>query len=416
MIREEYIVPRTKTLPIEAGDVWEAARQLGYPVAMWRLPEKEHVHLIIALQQELRTVKPELEELPAGFMVSAFSNGNNEEVLFMEGDIHIKFPARDAAITPEPFSDAAGDQGNVILQKAIAIHKERKAAGTTHNASLVLLSAGSDEERYKRIVELGAEAVRSGELFKVVLSRKKEFAITPEFSASHSFFQLEAAYPTAFVSVVYLPKDEEIWLGATPELLVEVTAEKKFRTVALAGTQPAVNEKGDLLPRFQIRWGEKEIEEQALVSRYIIECFKRIRLREYLETGPRSARAGNLYHLKSDFEVDMQAVNFMELGSVMLKLLHPTSAVSGMPKEKATALVKRLEGFDRSYYSGFWGPVNVGGEINLYVNLRTLRIRENVATFFAGAGITANSHPNSEWEETELKCQTLLNIISGVPG
>ena len=77
--------------------------------------------------------------------------------------------------------------------------------------------------------------------------------------------------------------------------------------------------------------GQKDIEEQALVERYVISCFKKIRLREYDEHGPKTMIAGNVLHLKTEFEVDMVATNFPQLGSVMLNLLHPTSAVCGMP-------------------------------------------------------------------------------------
>ncbi len=201
-------------------------------------------------------------------------------------------------------------------------------------------------------------------------------------------------------------------MGASPEALVQQTAEGTFKTMSLAGTQKAKDENGELLPKYDIRWGQKEIEEQALVSRYIIECFKKIRLREYLETGPKTVLAGNLYHLRSDFEVDTNALNFPELSSVMLRLLHPTSAVCGVPKIPSLKFISEIEGYDRSFYSGFLGPVQVEGDTNLFVNLRTVRLKDGIATFYAGAGITEDSIPEREWEETELKCDTLLKVIA----
>jgi len=142
-----------------------------------------------------------------------------------------------------------------------------------------------------------------------------------------------------------------------------------------------------------------------------VECFKKIRLREYLETGPKTVLAGNLYHLRTDFEVDTHALNFPELSSVMLRLLHPTSAICGVPKIPSLKFLSEMEGYNRSFYSGFLGPVQVDGDSNLFVNLRTVRLKNGVATFYAGAGITEDSVPEREWEETELKCDTLLKVI-----
>ena len=160
--------------------------------------------------------------------------------------------------------------------------------------------------------------------------------------------------------MVSLVSDEKTgtWLGASPELLVSVDRNGIFRTVALAGTQ--VYQDNILLRN--IGWTQKEIEEQALVERYIISCFKKIRVREFDEHGPKTVQAGNLVHLKSDFEVDMKAVNFPLLGSVMLKLLHPTSAVCGMPMEASLSFLKQHEKHDREFYAGYLGPVNIENE------------------------------------------------------
>jgi isochorismate synthase len=107
----------------------------------------------------------------------------------------------------------------------------------------------------------------------------------------------------------------------------------------------------------------------------------------------------------------MNKVDFPELGSVMLELLHPTSAVCGMPKEITQKFIEKHEGFDRSYFSGYIGPVNVQYETNIYVNLRCTKLENNHAQLFAGAGIISNSNPEKEWKETEIKMDTILSVI-----
>jgi isochorismate synthase len=96
----------------------------------------------------------------------------------------------------------------------------------------------------------------------------------------------------------------------------------------------------------------------------------------------------------------------------MLQLLHPTSAVCGMPKEPALQFILDNEKHSRAFYSGFLGPVNVASETHIFVNLRCMQIYTDKAVLYAGAGITADSDPQKEWEETELKCLTLLNVFN----
>jgi isochorismate synthase len=150
-----------------------------------------------------------------------------------------------------------------------------------------------------------------------------------------------------------------------------------------------------------------------LVERYIISCFKKIRLREYDEYGPKTVVAGNLMHLKSEFTVDMKETNFPQLGTIMLRLLHPTSAVCGMPLEPALEFLNRHEGYNRSFYSGFLGPVNIDEQIHIFVNLRCMQLRQADAVLYAGAGVTSDSIPEKEWEETEMKMNTLMRVLFG---
>ena len=117
-------------------------------------------------------------------------------------------------------------------------------------------------------------------------------------------------------------------------------------------------------------------------------------------------------HLCSDYTVDTKAINFPDLGTVMLELLHPTSAVCGMPKMAALEFIQSHENYDREFYSGFLGPVNVENETNLFVNLRCTKIQNRTATLYAGGGITEDSIPEKEWQETELKCQTMLAVLA----
>jgi isochorismate synthase len=239
-----------------------------------------------------------------------------------------------------------------------------------------------------------------------VPSRAEPVSLPLSFDVVAAFYALCSRNPNALVSFVSSPSAGS-WLGATPEILVSVEDRTTFKTVALAGTQPY---HGQLLK--DVAWTQKDIEEQALVERYIISCFKKIRLREYDEQGPRTVIAGQMLHLKSEFKVDIQETNFPQLGTVMLGLLHPTAAVCGTPLQAARHFLLAHEGYDRQFYSGYLGPINFGDSIHIFVNLRCAQLLHQQAILYAGAGVTIDSVPQDELAETEIKLNTLRQVLS----
>ena len=238
---------------------------------------------------------------------------------------------------------------------------------------------------------------------KVVVSKVKKVKV--EKNAYLTAFQsLIEELDNSFISLVYTPQSG-LWLGATPELLLE-KEKTQLKTVALAGTQSNTFE--------NIRdayWRQKEIEEQAYVSRYIINCFKKIRLREFDENGPKTIKAGNLLHLKTEFSINLNEVETPNLPDTLLKLIHPTSAVCGMPLNEALSFIEENETHQRKEFAGYLGPIGINGKSSLYVNLRCAQFIENTAYIYSGAGITEDSIPEKEWEETELKCDTILKRL-----
>jgi isochorismate synthase len=275
----------------------------------------------------------------------------------------------------------------------------------TTKSPIIHESESDQKAHFIRLVQQGIDAIEAGVLEKVVPARTKQVRMSEDFDLGKTFLQMLHAHPNSFVNFFHIPQ-VGTWIGASPEVLIE-TKRDQFHTMALAGTQQASGEN----PLKSAAWTQKEIEEQALVRRYIVDCFKKIRLREYEEHGPKTVMAGNLLHLRTDFRVDMTATGFPQLGSVMLDLLHPTSAVCGMPRKEAHEFLQENEAFDRSFFAGFIGPVNVQDETSIFVNLRTASLKGENAILYAGAGVTEDSDPEKEWEETELKCQIIGKFI-----
>ncbi|MEM6300015.1 MAG: chorismate-binding protein [Bacteroidota bacterium] len=384
-------------------EAFHTALDQRLPVALWRMPSQAEKHLIVDLSGKPTHLKPNFAELDKGFLVAPFEN--QEKSYFLYADLHFRESSDEIN---ESFR--AQTYGTNIYEARDAFFEQLKS-GKTSTKSFLFEHPSRDTsvawENYREALLEGVEEIRRGTFQKFVLSRTKQIPLKDDFSALETFFTLCEKYPTAFVSLVSAPKIGT-WICATPETLIAQDKEGVFRTMALAGTQ-ARNGLEDLR---QASWRQKEIEEQALVSRYIIDCFKKIRLRNFHEHGPRTVAAGNLIHLRTDFWVDTKANNFPELPTVMLELLHPTSAVCGMPKEPALQFIKEHEGYDRSFYSGFLGPIHVEEESHLFVQLRCMQFRRDAAILYAGGGITIDSEPEKEWQETEMKFQTLGAVLS----
>jgi len=373
----------------------------GGSFAIWRKPTTSQLAFVQDFSQSPRRVSLQLEELPAGFVVHPFADQVDKKAFYIQADRYEKLSL------DQPLHQEDLPQWMQASRDTLPAPELKKRITALLDQVPQLTNPGSDQEKahFLHLVAKGIQAIEAGTLEKIVAARTKLIPLPAEFDLGKTLAKLLASYPHSFVNFFHLP-GIGTWMGASPEVLIETKGDY-FHTMSLAGTQPA---QGDN-PLKSAAWTQKEIEEQALVSRYIVDCFKTIRLREYEEHGPKTVLAGNLLHLRSDFRVNTQTTGFSNLGTVMLGLLHPTSAVCGMPRKEALSFLKTEEGWDRSFYAGFIGPVGIEQETSIYVNLRTASLHQTHALLYAGAGVTEDSVPEKEWEETELKCEIIGKFI-----
>lgn len=367
--------------------------QANYAFAIWKMPDKAKFNFIISLQKPAQ-VETSITRMNKGFIINQFTDNHPIRPFYIGSDIIIK--------EGETFIDP--------VVKGSDINQFNKQIQTGQNKVSQIktdknLTHTSNADEYESIVALAIDTIKKGVFEKVVVSRYEDKKLPDHFSIWDFFIKVMTSYPNAFCNMAFIP-GKGLWIGASPELLVS-DDENRFKTVALAGTKK-LRERQALE---EVAWTHKEIEEQALVSRYIVNCFKKIRLREFHEHGPKTIHTGNLAHLKTKFEVYYNELSSDGLSNQMLELLHPTSAVCGMPVEKAKSFISKVEGYKREFYSGFLGPVNYNGSIDLFVNLRCIKIEGVTARFYAGAGITEDSVPEKEFEETESKMNILKSLF-----
>ena len=261
----------------------------------------------------------------------------------------------------------------------------------------------SAKENFENLVQKGIDAINSGNFQKVVLSRTEAVSLENE-DAVHLFQKLVATYETAFKYCFFHP-EVGLWLGATPEQLLKANS-GKIKTVALAGTQ--IFKEGEII------WEEKEKKEQQFVTDFILE-----NLNEFVSaktfTEPYTFRAGNIVHIKTDISATLKdKKDFKKI----LKILHPTPAVCGLPKAPSKGFILKNEGYNREFYAGFLGELNKDFAQNelektdLFVNLRCMKLENKTANLFIGCGITKDSNPEKEFFETDNKSKTMKKILA----
>lgn len=257
--------------------------------------------------------------------------------------------------------------------------------------------AESKSHQYKKqhleLVKKGILAIEDRKFKKVVLSRCEHIALKePNLITLYKRLLHSSA---AFVYGFYHPKVGE-WVGATPEVLLHLE-NNKLHTMALAGTKLA-----------NAVWTRKEVDEQQIVTDFIVECITPF-VKEIELSKPETINAGNVQHLKTIITANLKTEG-TSLKS-LINQLHPTPAICGLPKEKAQQFILKNENYNREFYTGFLGELNVEGKTNLFVNLRCMQLKNNEVLIYVGGGVTKASIAENEWEETVRKTKAMQSIL-----
>ncbi len=350
------------------GEVIQVCTKSNYPFALYRLPGEQQIHCIAnsSTRVELEPGMP-FPSAP-GFVFYPFQPESRFPACFINAGIHFSCLYKDVDL-----KDASADFNFDIPASESCI---------------------TSEEMFCRQVHDAVEFIKEGMLKKVILSRVQNVNNMRK-SPVAVFLELCGMFGPAFLSLVYIP-GRTLWLTVSPELLIASNREE-IKTVALAGTKkPNAN------------WTEKELNEQKLVTGYIEKivdkhCSK-VKISETADVV-----AGSVVHLKTSFTARLDS----GLWDLVMDL-HPTPAVCGIPKDEALKFIRKTELHNRKYYSGFLGPYNIDGETNFFVNLRCAEIMHDKAALYIGGGITEESLPHAEWEETVMKTNTLLPVLESV--
>ena len=349
--------------------------QKNIPFVVYRYPGNSKIFTRIQLSGKIIYVENTGEVIDKeGFIYAPFHRKTDFPVIFFEPEIIIENND-----VPEDLPDKINNSAPLYPDFPVNIPVETPKSEYLENA--------------KNFIKSFDETFRKAVLSRVQIEKKPQ-----DFNPGRYFLKLSEAYPGAFCHLIHIP-GAGTWAGATPEILLS-SGPEFTKTVSLAGTR---TENGSH------KWDNKESEEQQIVTDYIESVLSQSGITSVVKEKTKTIKAGNALHLSTVFRFKTSEISG-RTGQIVEKL-HPTPAVCGYPKEKALELILQTEKHNREYYSGFMGTVNVENATNLFINLRCMKILPDKLALFTGGGLTKDSVPEKEWEETVLKAKTLLAIL-----
>lgn len=265
-----------------------------------------------------------------------------------------------------------------------------------------------DHKDFIHMVAQAVAATQRGELDKVVLSRLLDIITEAPVDSAVLMQRIMMQNPNSYHFHLPLPQGGTL-LGASPELLLRKQG-AHFSSCPLAGSARREAERDrDRAAGESLLQSAKDRHEHRLVIDAMRSVLQSRSRQLSVPDEPSLLTTATLWHLAT--HIDGEALDEAETALSLACLLHPTPALSGFPHQPAQQLIQQLEPFERQLFGGILGWCDEQGNGEWVVTIRCGTIHDSRVRLFAGAGIVADSQPESEWRETGVKLDTLLRAF-----
>ena len=270
----------------------------------------------------------------------------------------------------------------------------------------VKFECNTSKEEYCNMVEKTKKYITEGDIFQTVVSRK--FEAPYGHNLINAYRVLRTTNPSPYM--YYLKDDDVTICGASPETMVKVI-DGKITTFPVAGTRKrgaSVTEDEKL--EKELLADEKELAEHNMLVDLArndvgkISEFGSVKVEEYMKIH----RFSRVMHIASvvtgKLKRDKDSVD-------AITALLPAGTLSGAPKFRACEIIDELEVDTRGIYGGCIGYIDLSGNLDMCIAIRTAFLQNNKVTVQAGAGIVADSVPENEYEECYNKAFAVMDAI-----
>lgn len=262
------------------------------------------------------------------------------------------------------------------------------------------------DEAYIAATLQAQEHIKAGDAFQIVLARTFSSPFKGKAFDVYRLLRLRNPSPYMF----YLDHDDFIVCGASPEKMISVK-NNIVQSCPLAGTRPRGQAYNDSLQAQDLLGDPKEIAEHMMLvdlARNDIGVVAKpggVQVTAHKQI----KHCSHVMHISSTVEAPLSE------GKDALDALcatFPAGTLSGAPKIRAMQIVDDLEGRSRQLYGGTIGYIDAQGDFDSCIAIRMAVIKNNMAYVTAGAGITADSDPQKEADETRHKTRAVLEAIA----
>lgn len=272
----------------------------------------------------------------------------------------------------------------------------------------VSLQSIPNKQRFEQAVQQAIANFHLSDIRKVVLSRILEITTSTAVNGAEIFNRLLMQNSRGFHFRLPVADGGEL-IGSSPELLVRKHAGRIYSNPLAGSAKRDENSVQDMGRGKQLLRSEKDLYEHQLVVEEMRLVLTSLCSQLEIPASPSLMNTAAMWHLSSAINGVLSEPSMSAL-QVACRL-HPTPAVCGHPTKMARKLINLIEPFDRGYFSGMVGWCDAQGNGEWAVTIRCGLLRDNIIQLFAGAGIVAESQPESEWQETQAKLQTMLNAL-----
>jgi len=274
---------------------------------------------------------------------------------------------------------------------------------------IVISSNGKEKEGWVRNINRALEEIDSGKVQKIVLSRQVDLELEEDINISKILKTLGERYPLCYVFA--FRKNDSIFFGASPEKLAKIS-NGWIEADALAGSvaRGETEEKDELLANSLLA-SQKDFAEQQIVVSFIRDSFSQFCYEIIYDENPIIRKLPNIQHLWTPIK---GKINSEQSIFTILKELHPTPAICGVPWNKALDSIREMEPHDRGLFSGMIGWFNFNNEGEFAVAIRSALLKKKSIYAFAGCGIVKGSDPEFEYAESELKLKPILSLFETI--
>jgi isochorismate synthase len=280
---------------------------------------------------------------------------------------------------------------------------------TQDTQSLRSLTYQPTPEEYAHNVTLAVEILRRKEIVKVVLARAVLGSVPDVIDAAAVVQRLKHREPICTLYSFPTP-DGRRYVGASPELLVRRSADE-IQCHPLAGT---ITLPPNVAPDDYETWllgSSKNLHEHGVVVDEIVKNLANVYDDIDADAEPTIVALRTVAHLGTWITAKSHDADNAPDALEVLRMLHPTAAVGGIPRESAYELICRLEQHDRGHYAGPLGWIDEQGDGEWWIGIRGVLLKGREFEAWAGAGIVSESDPSAEREETRDKLAAVLTSL-----